>query len=250
MSLARSRRRKRRQTNRKLWRHLRDRRSVVTAAGMLFARANRTLGSLLGVRAVVIAKGGQLSKAALKRDQSMGLSWSYRHVQRLDIGEFASAKRQEYNEARMQLGISHANSPAPWLPIERTQRAPQRPRASSDQGGHGNDENKDPGATPMTKKIAVGPNQSMEAPHVAVRDAKHTQTATSGAPATELVDVIRLCIERSAFSWTIIADNIDIMTKVKLMSKDNKNKLLHFSTLLHLSVVSLLKVLITWHRVT
>ena len=41
------------------------------------------------------------------------------------------------------------------------------------------------------------------------------------------VDVLKLC-SKLGFVWTLIADNIDIMTRVKMMSKKNKNKFLHF----------------------
>ena len=43
----------------------------------------------------------------------------------------------------------------------------------------------------------------------------------------DLLEALMDCA-RVGFSWTLIGDNIDIMTKVKLMSKENKNKFHHF----------------------
>ena len=59
----------------------------VATAGVHFARANRELSSLLAVRSVVVVKGGSLSKAGIKRDQSMAFSHSYSAIQRVQIDE-------------------------------------------------------------------------------------------------------------------------------------------------------------------
>ena len=111
---------------------MRDRRAVVAAAGVLFARANRELSSLLTVRAVVVHKGGSVSKSGIKRDQSMGFGHSYSYEQRMDIGELADAELREYNAARVKLGCSHANGPPPGLPPAPPSVRVTRPREKDD----------------------------------------------------------------------------------------------------------------------
>ena len=204
-------RKKQKNPNRLLFRQMRDRRAVVAAAGVLFARANRELSSLLAVRTVVVVKGGPLSKAGIKRDQSMGFSHSYSAIQRVKIGESADAELRAYNAARVQTGISHANRRPAWLPVVPPVTKITRPRDPSS----ANKENE----APPTKKRASNAPVTTQADDLAgpVED-------LTG----ELIDSIKACVDRGLVSWTLIADNIDLMTKVKLMSKENKNKFLHF----------------------
>ena len=63
---------KRRNPNRLIFREQRDRRAVISAAGVLFSRYNRELSALQAVRGVVVHKGASVSKHGIKWDYCMG----------------------------------------------------------------------------------------------------------------------------------------------------------------------------------
>ena len=105
---------KRKNPNRLLFRKQRDRRTIVSCAGVLMARANRKVGRMLDVKHVVVTKGGFLSKQGIRRQHSMGISWSYSKGQRMNLSLDATKPLEQYNRARATVGPSHANLPARW----------------------------------------------------------------------------------------------------------------------------------------
>lgn len=237
---------KRSNPNRLIFRGQRDRRAIIASAAVLFARYNRELSALQAVRGVVIHKGASVAKQGIKRDYCMGLGLSYDRVQRLDIGEFAHSELNSYSAERVAAGPSHANGPASWLaqpplPVSR----PSRPR---EEDSHEDKENATPNiglntrrasaAAPARKKTALSERRHSEPagpPEPSLPGSRSSALLTCIALKFHLYDmhifdfaeVLQDCY-KLGFSWTIIADNIDIMTRVKMMSKDNKNKFYHF----------------------
>jgi hypothetical protein len=176
---------------------MRDRRSVLVAMAILIGESNVTMGAFTDLVGVVIGKDASLSKAGIKRMFVMALGPSYSHFLRYDLGVKSKDALQAFNDWGEQQPASHANLRAKFTAPPPNQVLSRR---------RDDDPNDDP--APLSKRPRTG---SMTDPQEVLK----------------VLPLLTLCAEAKV-DWTIIGDNVDLMTKVKQLSTSNRNLMYHF----------------------